>query len=144
LTILLSLLFSKGSFLKFVDKSGNVIKVTFSGIIKETEVHGFELAEKLIPLSAILILIPALALITILLFKNRKIQLLLALSLIILTAGLIFISVYYSWYIISEYVSDFVPEYKLVIPVLMLLFTILAYLGIRKDDLLVRSYDRLR
>jgi hypothetical protein len=144
LTILLSLFFAKGSFLKFVDKSGYVIKVTFSGIIKESDVHGFELAEKLLPLSVVLILIPAVTLITILLFKNRKIQLLLALLVIILIAGLILISAFYSWHIITEYLAEFVPVFKLVIPLLMLLFAILAYIGIRKDDLLVRSYDRLR
>jgi hypothetical protein len=29
-------------------------------------------------------------------------------------------------------------------PLLMFIFSILAYKGVRKDELLVRSYDRLR
>ena len=144
LTTLLSLLFLKGSFLNFVDKTGSVIKVTFNGIIRDTGGQGFELIEKLLPLTALIILIPAISLVIIFIFKNRKIQLWLALSVIILIVGFIFVSIFYSWFVITEYGAELVPGFKMVIPVLILIFSILAYRGIRKDDNLVKSYDRLR
>ncbi|MDO9341742.1 MAG: DUF4293 domain-containing protein [Bacteroidales bacterium] len=144
LTTLLSLLFLKGSFLNFIDKSGSVIKITFGGIIKDTGEQGFEVVEKLLPLTALIILIPAISLVIIFIFKNRKIQLWLALSVIILIVGFIFVSIFYSWFVITEYGTEIVPGFKMVIPVLILIFAILAYRGIRKDDRLIKSYDRLR
>lgn len=144
LTTLLSLLFLKGSFLNFIDKSGSVIKITFGGIIKDTGEQGFEVVEKLLPLTALIILIPAISLVIIFIFKNRKIQLWLALSVIILIVGFIFVSIFYSWFVITEYGAEIVPGFKMVIPVLILIFAILAYRGIRKDDRLIKSYDRLR
>lgn len=144
LTTLLSLLFLKGSFLNFVDKTGSVIKVTFNGIVRDTGGQGFELIEKLLPISAFIILIPVFSLVTIFIFKNRKIQLWLASSEIILIVGFIFVSIFYSWFIITEYGAEIVPGFKMVIPLLMLVFAVLAYRGIRKDDRLIKSNDRLR
>lgn len=144
MTTLLSLLFLKGSFLNFIEKSGTVIKITFNGILRDTSGQGFGLIEKLLPVSAFIILIPVFSLVTIFIFKNRKIQLWLALSVIILIVGFIFVSLYYSWFVITEYGAEIVPGFKMAIPVLMLVFAILAYRGIRKDDNLVKSYDRLR
>ncbi|MCX6327630.1 MAG: DUF4293 family protein [Bacteroidia bacterium] len=144
LTILLSLLFLNGSYLNFIDKSESVIKVTFAGIIRDTNGRGFELIEKLIPLSVIIVLIPALSLVIFLLFKYRKIQLWLALSEIVLCAGLIVMGFLYSCYVSAKYVTDIIFGIKMIIPVLMLIFAILAYRGIKKDDHLIKSYDRLR
>ncbi len=144
LTTLLSLLFLKGSFLNFVDKSDSVIKVTFNGIVRNTGGQGFELIEKLLPISAFIILIPVFSLVTIFIFKNRKIQLWLAISVIFLIVGFIFVSIFYSWFVITEYGAEIVPGFKMVITLLMLVFAVLAYRGIKKDDRLIKSNDRLR
>ena len=144
LTTILSLLFLKGNFLNFIDKSGYAIKVTFKGIITNAGRQDFELIEKLLPLSAIIILIPLLSLIAILLFKSRKIQVWLSLSIIVLVVGFIIASIFYSCFIITEYGTEIIPGLKMVVPVLILIFAILAYRGIRKDDRLIKSYDRLR
>jgi hypothetical protein len=144
LTTLLSLLFLKGSFLSFIEKSGSVIKITFNGILRDTSGQGFELIEKLLPVSAFIIFIPVFSLITLFFFKNRKIQLWFALSVIIFIIGFIFVLIYYSWIVITKYSTEIVPGFKMVIPLLMLVFAVLAYRGIRKDDRLIKSYDRLR
>jgi len=144
LTTLLSLLFLKGSFLNFLDKSGSVIKLTFNGIARDAGGQGQELIEKLLPVSAFIILIPVFSLITIFIFKNRKIQLRFALSVIIFIIGFIFVLIYYSWIVITEYRAEIVLGFKMAIPLLMLIFAVLAYRGIKKDDLLIKSYDRLR
>ena len=123
LTTLLSLLFLNGSFLNFIDKSGSVINITFRGITRDMGVQGFELIEKFLPLSVVIILIPAISLITILFFRNRKIQLCLALSGIIFAAGLIIILFYCSFVVITKYDTAIIPGFKMVVPVLILLLT---------------------
>jgi hypothetical protein len=144
LTTLLSLLLLKGDIINFMDKSGFVIKVTFNGLFRNLDGQAPELIDKLLPLSVIIILIPVISLITILFFKKRKVQLLLAISVIILSAGLIISSCYYSWFVISKYGATITPGFKLAIPLLIMIFSILAYRGIRKDENLIRSYERLR
>jgi hypothetical protein len=121
-----------------------VIKVTFTGILRDTGGMNFELIEKLLPLSTLLIIIPVISFLTIFIFKNRKVQLWLALTLNILVTGAIILLLYYSLNIIVDYRTAIIPGFKLFLPILMLIFSVLAYRGIRKDDRLVKSYDRLR
>ena len=144
LTTLLSLLFLNWSFLNFIDKSGTVFKITFIGIIRETGGKGLEVVEKLFPLSIVIIIIPLISLIAIFLYKNRKIQLRLTMIVIASVIGFIFLSGFYSMKIITGYGAEMVPGFKMGIPVLLLVFAFLAYRGIKKDDQLVKSYDRLR
>lgn len=144
LITLLSLLFFSGDFLKFADKAGVVIKVTLNGIFREVAVPGPELIEKLVPYSLLIILIPLISIITIFLFKNRKIQLKLALILIITVSVFTIASVHVSMSIISKFRASVIPGFKLFLPLLMLIFSILAFRGIRNDERLVKSYDRLR
>lgn len=144
LIFLLSILFLKGSYLTFSDTSESEIKLTIGGMFRSTGGQEFELIEKLIPLSAFFIVIPLLSLITIFLYKNRKVQMRLAYIVIILAAGLILVSGYYSYIVCSSYDASVIVEVKMVIPVVTFLLSVLAYRGIRKDDRLVKSYDRLR
>lgn len=144
LTTLLSLLFLKGSILNFINNSGSAIRITFTGIVKSAEGEGFEVMYNLLPLSVIILVIPVLSLVTIFFFKNRSVQLWLSKILIALVTGLILISVYCSYLIITQYNGELVPGIKMTLPLLQLVLSILAFTGIRKDDRLVKSYDRLR
>jgi hypothetical protein len=69
---------------------------------------------------------------------------LLAKVLIGLVLALILLAGYYSYVIISKYGGVLVLGVKMILPVVMLISSILAFRGIRKDDHLVKSYDRLR
>jgi hypothetical protein len=144
MTIVLSLLFLGGENFGFIDKSGAVTKVTFAGLFHADGGTGTELVERTWPLTAVIVLIPVISLITMLLFRNRKIQSAFAVAGIILSAGLILLSVYYTVVISINYSSQIIPGLKLIIPVILLALNILAYRGIRKDDKLIKSYDRLR
>jgi hypothetical protein len=144
LTTLLSLLFLKGSILTFSDESDSLIKITFRGILRDSDGQGYQLIDKLLPLSVIIIIIPILCLAAIMFFKNRKIQKLLVLILIVIIGGLIVVSGFYSLTIITTYSSVVTPGIKMLIPVIMLILSFLAYRGITKDDNLIKSYDRLR
>jgi hypothetical protein len=144
LTTLMSLLFLKGGLLVFSEKSGSMIKLTFTEIIRVSGVHGPELISKVLPLTIIIILVPVAAIITILLFKNRKIQIRLAVFLIILNGALILAFVHSYLNISKEYSATLTLGFRMLIPVLLLILSILAYRGIKKDNDLVKSYDRLR
>jgi hypothetical protein len=144
ITTILSLIIMKGDYLNFIDKSGISFKLSFIGIFKEAVGQNHELIEKVLSLSAILILIPVISLVTIFLYKKRNIQLVFNIILIMLILGLIVTSGISSSFIISKFRAEFIPGIKMIVPVLMLVLSILAYRGIKKDDLLVKSYDRLR
>lgn len=144
LTTVFSVLFLKGSIIKFVDVSNNPVIINFGGINKVIAGGGTELIEKLIPFSVLLLLIPVLSIITIFLFKKRKSQLWFTISLLCLLLILICTTTYYALYIIRNFNTEMVSYIKLILPILMLICTYLAYRGIRKDEDLVKSYDRLR
>lgn len=144
LITLISLLFLKGGILIFAEKAGSLIKVTFGGLFRVSSGQGPEMIEKLIPLSVIIILIPLISLITIFLFKHRQVQLRLALILIVLTSIFIIALVHVSMSVISKFDAHVVPGFIMILPFLILIQAILAYRGIKSDDRLVKSYDRLR
>jgi hypothetical protein len=144
MTFLLSLLFLKGSFLNFSEGSGSVLKVTFNGLIRDISLQNHELIEKMIPISVIIILIPAIALLTIFLFKKREIQLMLVRLLIIVCSVFILLCGYYSYSLIVKFDAEIIFVYKMLLPVLILVLSVLAQRGIKKDDQLVKSYNRLR
>lgn len=94
--------------------------------------------------SALLLAVPLFSFIIIFLYKKRKLQLRLALVLILLVILLLVFCGYYIYQISGNADAGLVLNYKLALPVLMLVFSTLAYRGIRKDEEIVRSYDRLR
>jgi hypothetical protein len=144
LTTLFSLLFLKGSFLSFINKTGSVINIALNGITKGSEGQPFELIQNVLPLIILISLIALLSFTMIFCFKKRNIQLLMSKILITLVTGLILVSGYYAYTIITKFNVEIVPGVKMALPFIMLIFSILAYRGILKDDQLVKSYDRLR
>jgi glucan phosphoethanolaminetransferase (alkaline phosphatase superfamily) len=144
LTTVLSFLFLKGGIIIFINGTGDTLKLTFSGIVKLSGDNASELIYKSLPVAILIIAIAVLSLITIFLFKKRNIQIMLTGLLIGFISALIIACGYYSWLIITKQNSELVPGIRMVLPVVMLILAILAYRGIKKDDQLVKSYDRLR
>ncbi len=144
LTALLSSLFLKGNILTFKSDSGTGITMNISEAYQHTGTGSTGLIQDQIPALIILIMTMLLSLITIFFYRNRKLQMKLTLGVIVSILVFIAVLVFYSASIISEYSVAPVLGYKVFAPVLMILFGILAYRGIRKDERLVKSYDRLR
>jgi uncharacterized membrane protein YozB (DUF420 family) len=65
-------------------------------------------------------------------------------AVITLTLVLVGILVFISAKVITEYQVNIVPDLKLMLAPLILIFSVLALRGIKRDENLVRSYDRLR
>jgi Ca2+/Na+ antiporter len=144
LTSVLSALFLSGSFLRFFNNSGAKIVLNFDGIWQSALEGGRELIQGQILLSVIMILIVLISLTAIFLFKNRKLQMKLAKALIIISAASIFLIVFYAFLVSAKYQADIALCIRMFLPLLILLFSVLAFRGIRKDENLVKSYDRLR
>jgi len=92
-----------------------------------------------------IIALGVLSLICIFLFKNRKLQFRLVILTIVLTVGYLFVQ----YLAIEQFKKDSAIQtgsYKVaaLLPLLMIIFLILAARGIYKDDKLVKSLDRLR
>jgi len=144
LTSLLSILFLKGSYLTFFDNSDTVINMMMTGLFKSGAISGPEKIGDVWIILILGILIPFCSIIAIILFKKRDLQLVLVKILIAIIAAFSIASFTYSFMIISKYDASFGSWYKLLIPILQLIGSVLAFRGIKKDDDLVKSYDRLR
>jgi len=144
LTTLMSISFLNGSIINFLNKTGVLTKLTFKGIEEGSSAQAFTLIERLLPLSIVILLIGVISLITIFFFKKRAVQLWLSGILIGLTSFFLLACGHSSYLIMTKYSASIVPGIKMALPFLMLIFSILAYRGIRKDENLVKSYDRLR
>jgi hypothetical protein len=142
--LLLSLVLFKSALVSFNDSTGSSYELTFEGISETSGGIHVKNPQMTIPLSIAIILIPLLTIAAIMMFKNRKNQMLLARGIIVFNVLVIILSVWYSWSVIQEFSCEIVPGVIMAIPVIMIILTYLAYRGIKKDDLLVKSYDRLR
>jgi phosphate/sulfate permease len=103
-----------------------------------------EIIQKTMPLMILLVLVPVLAILTIFLYKNRKLQLkstLLTIFLIIISSLL---GCYYTYDFMNRFDATMVFNMKMIFPLISCVLAFLAYRGIQKDDNLVKSYDRLR
>jgi hypothetical protein len=144
LTSLLSILFLSGSFLTFLNNSGTEITVNFRGIWQSAGGGNVTLLGHQIVLSVLIILISLISLTAIFFYKYRKFQIKLTIAVIFFAVASIVVIGFYSLSIIRKYNVDIIPGVKMSIPLLILIFGILAYRGIKKDEKLVKSYDRLR
>ena len=150
LTIILSGLFLTGNFFGFSGNEGSRFIMNITGIyeirnaIHRVSAEDIVLTQKIIPVLLIAVIIPIVSLITLFLFRNRKLQMKAILILIILVILLIGTSAYYILPFIRPGNGNLIPVFRMFIPVINLVLCIMAYFGVRKDENMVRSYDRLR
>lgn len=140
ITAVLSGLFLTGNILYTSGMAGNEISMTFNGIYNASGsiTHG------IIPFTAISLLIPLLSLITILFFRKRTIQIKMTLVLLCLEVLLIIAGAIYCFAFLKYPGGNIIPGYRSIIPLVTIVLTFLALRGIKKDEDLVKSYDRLR
>ena len=141
LTALMALIFLSGDYLTFVDISGSNYLLDFSGLHYNS---GEKTSTYFLILPVTVIIIPVLSLIIIFLYKNRILQI--KLTKILLGFELIFIlaTIVISLSLIKQLDITLNSWYKCLIPLFQLIFSVLALRSIRKDDELVKSYDRIR
>jgi len=144
LTTILSGLFLSGNLFSLTPGEASELVMNFRGIYRIAGESNPVLIGRIIPFSLISCLIPLVALVSIFFFKKRNLQLKLTLALIILELLLVAAGAIDSFHFIRKFDASLSPAFRMFIPFLTLTLSILAYRGIRNDENLVRSYDRLR
>ena len=96
------------------------------------------------PLAVLIGVSALLAFITILLFKNRKLQMKLTLFNWILTLGIYVLIAYY--YFQAQAIKELVFTFRLpvVYPAVALILLVLAFRGIKRDEEIIQSLNRIR
>ena len=144
LTTLLPFLFLKGTILSILNNNGSGFILTLRGIFQTTGEQVSELIAKPVILQLILILLAVSSVIALSLFRKRRLQKKMVFIVMILAVALAGIIIYYIISLSSETHASLTPGYRTFLPLIILLFAFLAYRGIRKDEDLVKSYERLR
>ena len=144
LTTILSGLFLTGNIFRLISGESSELVMTFRGIFEANGENSIEPFGMAIPLALLAILVPIISLAAIFLFKNRKLQLKITLALIIMEVLLLATTTYNCVYLIRHFDATLIPGFRMFIPFITVILSILAYRRIRNDENLVRSYDRLR
>ncbi len=126
-------------------KDGQVV-IFYSYAVKQylTE-ESTELLIRSIPVLIMVLLIAFISFMNIFQFNRRIIQMRVCVLNALLMIGLLILMFYY-YFVIKRSLQVETHALKLpfIIPVVSIIFTLLAYRGIHRDEMLVRSYDRLR
>lgn len=97
------------------------------------------------PLSTCFIIVAVLAFLTVFSYMNRIRQMRLSVFLIMLNAGMTGMMFYYTWVAGNKFHTDqTVHLWRFVIPPINMILYYLAFRRIRRDELLVKAFDRIR
>lgn len=149
LTTILAGLFLTGNFFIFSGDDGSRYIMKIVGIYEGSNaMHSgsddIVLIQKIITALLTAVIIPLVSLICIFLFRNRKLQMKAIILLVMLNILLIGACTYYILTLIRPETGNIIPVFRMFIPVINLILAIMAYFAVRKDENMVRSYDRLR
>lgn len=126
--------------MSFVDNAGNVLLLKGLGFFLDTQ--------KIYPTWGIIsvgLLVALFALIEIFSYKNRKKQMRLsAINMLLILFFYATLAVYAYFGQKSLGITISKVEYGLILPLIALIFNLLAFIRIKKDEKLVRSLDRIR
>ena len=134
----------KGPIVRLVSNGNEAYELNYQGIYSVDNGVAGELIEKSLPLTIILIAIPILFIVAIFLFRRRKLQIRITVFASLLLIGSFLLMVFYIFYTGRKLESELIFNIKLVFPIVASIFGYLAFRNILKDELLVKSYDRIR
>ncbi len=120
--------------------TGTLFNISFAGL---GEVGG-RLLQRLWPLSFIIGLVPVLALAGVFLYKKRPLQMRIAMFILLLSIGTIILGAFYVIMFDRKIDVTIIWKVRALFPLISAILAWLAYRAIMKDDLRVKSYDRLR
>ena len=128
--------------LAFITQEQGGMFLRHSGLF---DASGNKLALSTWPLTTMIILSVVTSFFTIFMYKHRIRQMRFVSFQMFFNLGMIGIIYYYVRYAMHNFDGiAFVFQWRIVIPLIMLILLILAFRGIRRDELLVKAADRLR
>ena len=121
---------------------GNEFVLKHSGLFNA---EGEKLGVALWPLSVLFISVAVLSFLNIFFYRHRMRQIRIAIFLILLNAGLIGMMFYYTFVARSQLEGALVlHQWRFVIPPINIVLLYFAFRRIRRDELLVKAFDRIR
>jgi len=121
----------------------HILRLSVQGLYDVTTAESVLISD-LFALMIIVIISTALAFISIFLYKNRKLQMRMALYNSILELGITFLTLYFAYQIATTHETTLGFSIGLIIPIIGSVLSYLAFRAIKKDDDLVKSVDRIR
>ena len=138
--VILSGLMFTGNLMVMDNGEGTLFSLRFAGLYD----GGTAPAQQLWPLTLIIVLVPVMALVAVLLFKNRRLQMRFIMLVLLLSLGTFILGAFYIYMFTRKFDVTLVWKVRAVFPVVSAILAWLAYRAVMKDDMKVRSYDRLR
>ncbi len=120
--------------------TGTLFNMSFTGL----SAQGGKVMQHIWPMTAILALVPLLALVAIFLYKKRRLQMRVTMLVLLLSLGTLILGAFYILMFDRKIDVTIIWKVKAVFPLISAIFAWLAYRAIVKDDIRVRSYERLR
>jgi len=139
----LSFLLLFNGIVSFLGADGAEYQLRYSGLFHLTG-GVWQKSENLLPLTILLIFVAILSFITLFLYKFRRLQLRASVFNLLLLLGEVVMIAFYLFYVVTKYELSIVFSIKITFPLVSAILMYLAFRGILKDELLVRSYERLR
>ncbi|HCM59596.1 MAG TPA: hypothetical protein DIS74_04340 [Bacteroidales bacterium] len=136
----LSGLLLTGNLVQLSTPGGTLFNLGFNGLGE----NGGGIIQRLWPMSVILALVPLLAVTAIFLYKKRNLQMRLTMIALLLSLGTVILGAFYIVTFDRKIDVTVVWTVKAVFPLLSAILSWLAYRAILKDEMKVRSYNRLR
>ena len=127
--------------IRFIDPDSNIYELICLGVVN---IEKGNYIVKAIPLTILLVVIVLLLIITIFSYKNRILQMRLSVFSILLMLGSLGLIYFYALHGQGKIHGEFFYLYPVIFPVVSTILAFLAFRGVKKDEELVRSYDRIR
>ncbi|MBN1413834.1 MAG: DUF4293 domain-containing protein [Bacteroidales bacterium] len=143
-TVLMSLLF----FLPFAEltlQDGHLVVYHSYAMKKFITCEHSEMMIRTLPVVIMICAIGLISFVNIFLFNRRIIQMRICILTMLLLAGVLMMIFYYYYIAKSNFpVKDQILKFPVILPVIGIIFSLLAYRSINEDEMLVSSYDHLR
>jgi hypothetical protein len=138
----LSALLLSGTLMEMKDIFGNHYTLGF--LTMTVSIDGKEQVQNLWPLAVIIVAVPLASLISIFLYKNRRLQMKFTMASLLLSLGTIFVAGFYLIMLGKKIEMNYIWHIKAILPLIAAVLFWLAYKAIQKDEEKVRSLDRIR
>ncbi|MCK5137049.1 MAG: DUF4293 domain-containing protein [Bacteroidales bacterium] len=128
--------------LALITLEGGELILKNSGVF---DMEGMKMDVATWPLTLFFILVAVLIFLTIFSYKNRVRQMRLCVFLMLLNAGMVVLVFYYIYFIRMKFDGlQTIHQWRIVLPAIAIILIYLAFRRIRRDELLVKAYDRIR
>jgi len=137
---ILSGLMLNGDMIMLHTGTGTLFSMSFLGLGEQ----GGKIIQQIWPLKIILALVPILSLTAIFLYRKRPLQMRVTMLVVLLSLGTLILGAFYILMFDRKIDVTIVWKVKSIFPLISAILAWLAYRAILRDDIRVRSYDRLR